>query len=161
MKSVTSRSTRPREMKPQRLTRGSAINTMLSRTDIVGTMPSALRSSGSSAVPAANDDRGEPVAHPSAADPHAAVVEALRPEDRLHRLRASRAEQARQAEHLAGPHRERHIEQLVPSGEPVGVEQHLVEHLLIASEARAPFGANLGDVPTEHRGDHLELGRAR
>ena len=34
---------------------------MLSRTDIVGTMPSALRSSGSSTVPAASDARGEPV----------------------------------------------------------------------------------------------------
>ena len=34
---------------------------MLSRTDIWGTMPSALRSSGSSAVPAASDAPGDPV----------------------------------------------------------------------------------------------------
>jgi len=61
MKSFTRRSTRLRDTKPNLLTRGKAIKAMLSRTDIVGTMPSAFRSSGSSTVPAASEARGEPV----------------------------------------------------------------------------------------------------
>ena len=88
MSSVTT-GRRAGAMNPQRLTRGSAINTMLSRTDIVGMMPSALRSSGR-AAPAASDDRGEPVRTVGRRS-SAAAVEALRPEDRLHRLRAPRA----------------------------------------------------------------------
>ena len=84
-------------MKPHRLTRGIAIKTMLSRTDIVGTMPSALRSSGSSAVPAASDARGEPVRTRRPPTSTRAAVETLRPEDRLDRLRAARTEQAGRA----------------------------------------------------------------
>ena len=159
MSSVTTRSTRRRTMKPQRLTRGSAIKTMLSRTDIVGMMPSALRSSGSSAVPAASDERGEPVR--TRRSPTRTVPRSSRCVPKIAFTVSERPEPNSPAKPSTSPaaDRQRHVNQLVPAGESFGVEQHVIEHSLVACERGEALGADVGDVPTEHRGDHLELGR--
>lgn len=52
MKISTTRSCRARETIPARESRGSAASTMFSRTERPGTIPSALRSSGSMLIPA-------------------------------------------------------------------------------------------------------------
>ena len=57
---------------------------------------------------------------------------------------------------LARPHGQRNVDQLVPSGEPL--RRAAPRRAPAGREAREPLGANIGDVPTEHRGDHLELG---
>ena len=94
---------------------GSAASTMFSRTDKVGMIPSALRSSGMRAMPAEMAARGDPGLTGSPADLDRAAVERLRAVDGLGGLGPAGSEQAGEPDHLAGARLDRHVIEHVAS----------------------------------------------
>ncbi len=112
---------RPRETRPKRDSRGSAASTMFSRTDRPGTMPSALRSSGSRLIPARiAAARSSRRAAGTPATVTLPAVQRQRAGDRLGGLGAPRAEQPAEADDLAGADVERDVVQQVPARQAVG-----------------------------------------
>ena len=108
--------------RPRRASRGRIVSVMLSCTDSVGMTPSALRSSGMRAMPAAMAARVEPPRTALPFDRDLAGVELLLAEDRLGRRGASGAEQAGQADHLAPMDRHIHVVDDVAPGQPLSLE---------------------------------------
>ena len=117
MSASTSASCRRSETNPAREMVGRAASTMFSRTDSVGMMPSALRSSGMSAMPAEIAARGDPSLDRLARDLDCAAVERLRAVDGLGGLGPARSEEAGEPDDLAGARLDRHAIQHVASGQ--------------------------------------------
>ena len=130
---------------------------MFSRTDSVGMMPSALRSSGIRAMPAAIAARGDPGLHRRAGDLDRAAVERVRAEDGLRGLGPAGAEQAGQPHDLAGAHVDRHVVEHVAAASgrsPRSTGARLLRRVVArrsASVARAT-----SDIAAEHHRDELE-----
>ena len=89
-------------------------------------------------------------------DQHGARVVRVGARDRAQQLRASRAHEARDADHLARPGLEGHVLQHARAGQAAHVEQHVVGPVVLAAA-----GELVGDVATHHEAHQLRLRRGR
>ena len=157
MKVFTMRSCLPRVTMPAVASRGIAASTMFSRTDRSGMMPSALRSSGSSAIPSRSDaagDRRFSFRPPTVTD---AVVERQRADDRLRGLRPARAEQPAQPGDLAGAHVEGDTVEHVALAQTVHLQQWLDGACAaVVAEPGHPFAFHLDQIAAQHVRDQRE-----
>ena len=151
-----------RETKPAREMVGSAASTMFSRTDKVGMIPSALRSSGMRAMPAEMAARGDPGLTGSPADLDRAAVERLRAVDRLGGLGPAGSKQAGEPDHLTGARLDRHVIEHVASRQAGRSEQRLRSPASVSCDPNRVRGSSdLGQLATEHLRDELEPGDLR
>ena len=143
-----SSASRPR--KPARANRRSAGSETLRDTGSDSSRPWLLRSSGQRPMRARTADGTEPAPQRPPVHAHRARRRAAGAVHGLQDLRAPRPDQAREADDLAGPHRERDVFELARPREPLDLE-----HRPPAGVPRPRGGEHVLDGPPGHQPDHL------